>query len=148
MKKIYKYKYIKPPYSLHDVKIIDLEFKNGNLLLKTQYGFFQTQLPYKQVDGDLMVTGVSEEDSYAYIMEYTDVLCGNVGNYTGEKMELKDFINRFGDEFLAFDIIDESFGFSNYKFTGFLSGKDVKIYEFFLDIYFQGDIIYLLSDDK
>lgn len=148
MKKIYKYKYIKPPYSLHDVKIVGLKFDDGNLLLETQYGYFQTQLPYKEVDGDLMITDVSTEDSYAHIMEYEDVLCGNVGKFHGEKMELKNFIEKFGDEFLSFDIHDESFGFNNYKFTGFLIGKGIKIYEIILDIFFTGDIIYLLEEGK
>lgn len=73
-------------FSFHDAHIIamDVDYDSGELRLVPQYGFVDTAAD-EMVDGEVIVTGVSPEDSYVYIMEYKNVLTGNVGSFVGEK---------------------------------------------------------------
>ena len=132
-----------PPYSLHDAHILSLTLKGDALRLVTQYGYVCTTEPYGQVDGDVELTGVEPDSSYAYVLEYTDVLCGNCGHFTGRKMALEAFLRDYGEASL--DIMDETYGFRQMKLEGFLnlSGRCL---EFLLEIYYTGEVRYLLKD--
>ena len=96
-----------------------------------------------QVDGDVELTGVDWESSYIYIIEYQDVLCGNCGAFTGKKMTLETFLLEHSDGTL--DIMDESYGFRLTMLSGFLNLQD-HILEFKLEIYYTGEIRYLLKE--
>ena len=109
----------------------------------TQYGYVCTTEPYGQPDGDVELTGVDADSSYAYVLEYTDVLCGNCGRFTGRKMPLEAFMRDYAKASL--DIMDETYGFRQMKLEGFLnlSGRCL---EFLLEIYYTGEVRYLLKD--
>ena len=132
-----------PPYSLHDAHILSLTLKGDALRLVTQYGYVSTTEPYGQVDGDVELTGVDADSSYAYVLEYTDVLCGNCGQFTGRKMTLETFLRKYGKASL--DIMDETYGFRQMKLEGFLNLPG-RCLEFFLEVYYTGEIRYLLKD--
>ena len=132
-----------PPYSLHDAHILSLTLKGDALRLVTQYGYVCTTEPYGQVDGDVELTGVEPDSSYAYVLEYTDVLCGNCGHFTGRKMALEAFLRDYGEASL--DIMDETYGFRQMKLEGFLNLPG-RCLEFFLEVYYTGEIRYLLKD--
>lgn len=132
-----------PPYSLHDAHIMELQAEGDTLRLLTQYGYVRTEEPFGQVDGDMELTGVDWESSYVYVMEYQDVLCGNCGAFTGRKMTLDIFLREYFDGTL--DIMDESYGFQLAVLSGFLNLRD-RILEFKLEIYYTGEVRYLLKE--
>ena len=131
-----------PPYSLHDAHILSLTLKGDALRLVTQYGYVCTTEPYGQVDGDVELTGVEPDSSYVYVLEYTDVLCGNCGQFTGRKMTLETFLRDYAEASL--DIMDETYGFRQMKLEGFLNLPG-RCLEFFLEVYYTGEIRYLLK---
>ena len=134
-----------PPYSLHDAHVLELRAEGDALLLVTQYGYICTTAPFEQVDGDVEVTEVDWESSYAYVMEYQDVLCGNCGSFTGRKMPLKTFVREFSMGSL--DIMDETYGFRLAKLEGFLNLPG-RCLEFQLEVCYTGDIRYRLQSDS
>lgn len=133
-------------YSLHDSNIIDIEFdfyKNA-LTLKTDYGFVDTYSD-KMVDGKIILEDVSLEDSYVYIMEYKNVLAGNIGSFIGEKMNLENFILAFSSKFKSFEVVSEYDSYNTFLITGFLKrGKD--LLEASIEIFYRGDFIYKIKD--
>ena len=89
---------VKAPYSLHDHNIIAFEVREDNMILRTQSGMVKTAAPCTQVDGYVEFHDVRWDFSYVYLLGVT----GNVGTFAGEKMYLKEFIQRFGcDQFGA-----------------------------------------------
>lgn len=133
-----------PPYSLHDAYILAV-LEGDVLRLVTQYGYVRTTEPYGQVDGDVEVTGVDVESSYVYVMEYTDVLCGNCGHFTGKKMTLEAFLQAHPGDPL--EILDETYGYRQMKLSGYLNTSD-KLLEFILDLYYTGEFRYLLKEHE
>ena len=132
-----------PPYSLHDAHILSLKLEGDTLRLVTQYGYVRTAEPYGQVDGDVELTGVDADSSYVYVLEYTDVLCGNCGRFTGQKMTLETFVREYGKASL--DIMDETYGFRQMKLEGFLNLPG-RCLEFFMEVCYTGEVRYLLKD--
>lgn len=133
-------------FSLHDANIIDLDFdydKNA-LVFKTQYGFVDIE-KNEMVDGDIILEGVSLENSYVYIMEYKNVLTGNIGSFIGEKMDLQTFISAFYSKFGSFEVMSEYDSYKTWLLTGFLKRED-DILEANLEIFYEGDFIYKVRD--
>lgn len=82
-------------FSLHDAHIIamDFDYDSGELRLVPQYGFADIAAD-GMVEGEVVITGVSTEDSYISLMEYKNVLAGNVGGFVGEKSDPGDLLRR------------------------------------------------------
>lgn len=133
-------------FSLHDAHIIaiDYDYEREELRLLPQYGFIDTAAN-AMVDGDVIITGVSFEDSYVTIMEYKNVLAGNVGGFVGEKMTLETFLAAFDSKFKAMDIMSTYHGYKNCFITGFLSRGDEDL-EIYMDIFYRGDFIYRVRE--
>lgn len=129
-------------FSLHDAHIIatDYDYEKEELRLVPQYGFVDTESD-TMVDGEVILTGVSFEDSYIYIMEYKNVLAGNVGSFVGEKMTLATFLDAFDSKFKAMDIMSTYHDYKNCFITGYLSRGDEAL-EIYMDIFYRGDFIY------
>ena len=89
----------------------------------------------------MIITGVSPEDSYVTIMEYKNVLTGNVGSFVGEKMTLVSFLDAFDSKFKATDIMSAYHGYKSCFITGYLSRGDEDL-EIYMDIFYRGDFIY------
>lgn len=136
-------------FSLHDAKIIDFTFHYDKncLVLTTDNGFIDIKRD-QMVDGNIRIEGVSADDSYVYIMEYKNVLCGNVGSFSGEKMTLDTFIRAFPVKFLAYDVYDEFHAWRTFVMDGFMLPKgDVpEILEVRFEIYYTGRFIYEAED--
>lgn len=133
-------------FSLHDAHIIamDVDYDSGELRLLPQYGFVDT-VADAMVDGEVIITGVSPDDSYVTIMEYKNVLTGNVGAFVGEKMTLATFLGAFDSKFGAMDIMSTYHGYKNCFITGFLSRGD-EILEIYMDIFYRGDFIFRVRE--
>lgn len=129
-------------FSLHDAKIIDIDYDYGEnrLIFKTQSGFIDIERN-EMVDGEIILEGVSWDDSYVYIMEYKNVLTGNVGSFVGEKMYLSNFVDAFYSKFGSFDVMSEYDSYMTFMLSGFLKRGSEEL-EANIEIFYNGDIIY------
>ena len=127
---------ITPPYSLHDMNVIAFEVAGDSIIMRTQSGMIKTEGLSSQVDGHVIFENVQWDFSYVYLLDFT----GNIGTFTGEKMFLKDFIAGFQNA--GFSVMDETFGYNQSRFTGYLSmNRTVK--ECSIEIYHEGSMIYV-----
>ena len=79
---------INTAYSLHDMNVIAFEIIDNDIIMRTQSGMVKTTPPLGQPDG-------------------------YVGTFEGEKMFLKDFIERYKQ--FGFSIMDETYGYNMTK---------------------------------
>ena len=144
--KEYKRKHLDQRFSLHDANIIDIEYdyETNDLIFKTQYGFVDIN-KNEMVEGEIILKDVSLEDSYVYILEYKNVLAGNVGSFVGEKMELQNFISAFYAKFKNIDVVSEYDSYKTYMLTGFLSRGDEHL-EVNIEIFYCGDFLYRITE--
>lgn len=144
-------KYLRPKpaehrFSLHDANVLGFVRDNKDLVLETDYGFADLTAG-TMVDGSIRIVEVCFRDSCVMLMRYTDVLCGNIGHFTGEKMALETFIEAFGSRFLNFNVKGEYEGFRTYCLTGFVfEGDDV--YDANVEIAFDGEIVYEVGEGR
>lgn len=133
-------------FSLHDAHIVamDCDYDSGELRLVPQYGFVDTMTD-SMVEGEVIVTGVSPEDSYVTIIEYKNVLTGNVGSFVGEKMTLVSFLDAFDSKFKAMDIMSSYHGYKSCFITGYLSRGDEDL-EIYMDLFYRGNFIYRVRE--
>ena len=151
MKKVIRRKPAAADFSLHDARIIDFEWDEArkNLRLCTDYGFADLRTD-EMSDGDILIEGVSLEDSYVCLLKYIDVLCGNPGRFSGEKMTLADFIRVWTERYTGFDLMGEYYGFRSFVTEGFLMTKSQKpeALEAYFEIYYEGDFVYELREQE
>lgn len=133
-------------FGLHDTHIVamDCDYDSGELRLMPQYGFVDTMTD-TMVEGDVIITGASPEDSYVTIIEYKNVLTGNVGGFVGEKMTLVSFLDAFDSKFKAMDIMSSYHGYKSCYITGYLSRGEEAL-EIYMDIFYRGDFIYRVRE--
>jgi len=125
-----------PEYSLHDMNVIALEIDQDKIIMRTRSGMVKTGSPCAQIDGYVEFHDVQWDFSYAYLLDHA----GNTGTFTGEKMFLKDFIEK--TEPLSFTVMDETFGYNTAKFAGYLS-LDNRLLECSIEIYHEGIMAYV-----
>lgn len=130
---------INAPYSLHDMNVISFEITGNNIVMRTQSGIIKTTPPCSQPDGYVEFHNVRWDYSYAYLLDF----CGNIGTFTGEKLFLKDFIEKFVP--LGFCVIDETYGYNSTKLSGYLLHKR-RHYECILEVYHEGDMIFVAEE--
>lgn len=83
------------------------------------------------------------ESSYIYIIRVTRTSVRQLWRFYWQKMTLETFLLEHSDGTL--DIMDESYGFRLTMLSGFLNLQD-HILEFKLEIYYTGEIRYLLKE--
>ena len=127
---------IKAPYSLHDMNVIAFEVRGNDLTMRTQSGMIKTGSPCIQTEGYVEFQDVQWDFSYVYLLEHT----GNVGTFSGEKMFLRDFIERFKP--MGFSIMDETYGYNMTKYSGYLTANG-NHYECMVEIYHEGDMAFV-----
>lgn len=115
VKKYIKEKNQDQAFSLHDARVIDFgfDYEAMSLRLVTSSGYVSIS-ENKMVEGNIVLEEVSLEDSYVYILDYKNVLCGNVGSFVGEKMTLDTFISAYPNKFAGFDIMSEYDGYLSF----------------------------------
>ena len=97
---------INVPYTLHDMNVFCFEVTDNDIVMRTQSGIVETTNPCTQLDGYVEFYDVQWDFSYVYLLGVT----GNIGTFTGEKMFLKDFIERYKQ--FGFSIMDETYGYN------------------------------------
>ena len=130
---------ITPPYTLHDMNVFAFEVSENDIIMKTQSGLVETTSPCRQVDGYVEFHGVDWDFSYAYLLGVT----GNTGAFTGEKMFLKDFIERYKQ--FGFSIMDETYGYNQTKYSGYLMANGGHC-ECIIEIYHEGNMVFVAED--
>lgn len=141
MKEIVRPRFDGSPYSLHDSHICAMELQNDELLLVFNCGYLDTTPPFGQVQGRIRISGLDLDFCSVYLMEYIDVPCGNCGRFHGRKLPLDDFIHRFE----GLDVIDETYGYDQLRLAGF-SPCGEGLQECVIEIFYQGDMSYLVED--
>lgn len=138
IRRIYQSRLQPLPYSLHDSRICSIELHGDHLLLRFENGFMKTDSMMEQVDGNIEITKVDLDFCHIYLMEYTDVLCGNKGHFVGEKISLAKFIEKAD---IHIDVMEETYGDNQLKLSGYLSTKD-GCQECLVTLYYFGDVWY------
>lgn len=127
---------INTEYSLHDMCVIGFDVTGNDIIMRTQSGMVRTTPPLEQPDGYVEFHNVQWDFSFVYLLGVT----GNVGTFTGEKMFLKDFIERYKQ--FGFSIMDETYGYNMTKYNGFLLSNR-QHYECVIEIYHEGDMVFV-----
>lgn len=124
------------PFSLHDMNVTAIEVTGNDMIIRTSTGLIHTSQPCRQIEGYVEINEVQWDFSYAYLLDFS----GNEGTFTGEKMFLKDFIERFRP--LGFTVMDETYGFNMTKFSGYLIDDD-RFLECMIEICHEGFMIFV-----
>ena len=124
------------PYSLHDMNVFAFDVCDNNIIMRTQSGMIDTAPPCRQCDGYLEFHNVQWDYSYVYLLGLT----GNVGKFAGEKMFLKDFIDKYKQ--FGFSVMDETYGYNMTKYCGFLLSNRQHC-ECIIEIYHEGDMVFV-----
>ena len=132
-------KNINPPYTLHDMNVFSFEVNGNDIVMKTQSGMVETFPPYRQPDGYIEFHNVQWDFSFVYMLGVT----GNTGTFTGEKMFLKDFIDRYKQ--FGFSIMDETYGYNMTKYCGYLLTNRQHC-ECIVEICHEGDMIFVTAE--
>ena len=127
------------PFSLHDMTVVSLEIDGNNIIVRTQSGMVETTAPYRQLDGWVEFHNVQWDFCYVYLLGVT----GNVGIFTGEKMFLKDFIDKYKQ--FGFSVMGETYGYNMTKYCGYLIANRQHC-ECIMEIYHEGDMIFVEND--
>ena len=130
---------INAAFTLHDMNVIVLEGIDHKIVMRTQSGIVETTSPYRQLDGYIEFHNVKWDFSYVYLLDVT----GNVGEFTGEKMFLKDFIERYKQ--FGFSIMDETYGYNMTKYCGYLL-LNRQHCECIVEIYHEGEMVFVSEE--
>ena len=126
-------------YTLHDMNVCEFEILDNDIIMKTQTGIIETASLGKQVEGYVEFHNVQWDFSYVYLLGVT----GNVGTFTGEKMFLKDFIDKYKQ--FGFSVVDETYGYNMTKYCGYLTSGG-KFCECIVEIYHEGDMVFVSEE--
>ena len=123
-------------YSLHDMAVTSFEIRDDRMILRSQSGMMRIGQPCRQVDGFVEFEDVRWDFSYVYLLDHV----GNTGRFSGEKLLLREFLERYPA--FTFSILDETYGFNMTKYTGLFSAGE-KFCEMQLEITHEGDMIFV-----
>ena len=121
------------------MNVISFDIIDNDIVMKTQSGIVEICSPCRQLDGHVEFHNVQWDFSYVYLLGIT----GNVGTFTGEKMFLKDFIERYKQ--FGFAIMDETYGYNMTKYCGYLLTNQ-QYCECVVEIYHEGDMVFISED--
>jgi hypothetical protein len=133
----YKYK-ASQPYGLHDMEVNNISFiDNETVQLQFEEGYVKLEEPYQKVKGNITIEKVDPDFSNVVLLSKD----GKFGKFTGHKMELKEFLEKYDD--YTFEIVDELYGFNRVEYSGFLKQRNKRKWiEMTMFIYHSGDIVY------
>jgi len=123
------------PYSLHDSRIIEMQFEDGVLTFKLDQVFEYTDDGEISHPAEICFTDVDLDDCYVSVFDRTL----SEGEFKGERYSIKAYIEKFkGAEF---EILTEGYNGYDKSFVGWIWNKD-SIVSGFISIWTQGDMIY------
>lgn len=130
MKEIERKNIIDLPYSLHDTKVNKIEIISDKIIMYFNEGYYKKDSDYNLTNGFIEFGNVD--------LDYCSVCIFNLesdfGKFSGEKFSLQDFVEKFNT--INFEIIDETYGYNQSKFLGYIYEGDmtkeciIEIYHF------------------
>ena len=126
-------------YTLHDMNVCSFEVADNDIVMRSQSGIVETTSAYRQIDGYVEFHHVQWDFSYVYLLG----VAGNVGTFAGEKMFLKDFLNRYKQ--FGFSVMDETYGYNMTKYCGYLLANRQHC-ECVVEIYHEGDMVFVTEE--
>lgn len=125
------------PYSLHDARVNRIALSGDQITLYFDEGYYRPVdddcLPVK---GYITLEHVDFDFCHAYLLDIEENDCEK---FSGERFALQAFAARFPK--MDFEIIDETYGYNQSKFTGFFyEGKNTR--ECMVEIYHFGAMTY------
>ena len=130
---------INSPYTLHDMNVFSFEVIDNDIIMRTQSGLIKTDGVCSQVDGYVEFHNVQWDFSFVYLLGVT----GNVSTFMGEKMFLKDFIDKYKQ--FGFSVMDETYGYNMTKYCGYLLSNG-QHHECIIEIYHEGDMVFVAEE--
>lgn len=127
---------ILPQYSLHDMAVTELLVDGDDMVLRSESGILRTTPVCRQFDGYLKFQDVQWDLCYVYLME----ISGNEGLFSGQKISLKNFMDRYKP--FGFCVMDETYGYNMTKYSGYLTTAGHH-YECIVELYHEGGIIFV-----
>ena len=118
------------------MNVISFEVTDNDIVMRMQSGMVETTTPYRQLDGYIEFHNVKWDFSYVYLLGVT----GNVGTFNGEKMFLKDFIEKYKQ--FGFSVMDETYGYNQTKYNGYLMANR-QHWECVVEIYHEGEMVFV-----
>ena len=130
---------INSTYTLHDMNVFSFEVIDNDIIMRTQSGLIKTEGVCSQVAGYVEFHNVQWDFSFVYLLGVT----GNVSTFMGEKMFLKEFIERYKQ--FGFSVVDETYGYNMTKYSGYLLSNRQHC-ECVVEIYHEGDMVFVTED--
>lgn len=131
---------INAPYTLHDRNVVDFDVNEDTLILRVEPGIRKCTTEYVQEKGYVEFQKVDWDFCFAYVINTVE----NEGKFTGEKFFLKDFIARFENSNL--EIIDETYGAYQTKYSGWLTVGNQPWKECMIEIVHLGDMTFVTEE--
>lgn len=72
------------PYSLHDMVVNNIIYKNESVYLRFEHGFVSTKEPYTQVEGKITIENVDIDSACVLLLSKL----GKYGSFDGMKISL------------------------------------------------------------
>ena len=132
------YRAVRAPYGLEDMIFDRMEIRESDLILHLPEGLIRNEEPYQTVSGTLTLRKIIPESCFVQLLSPF----GMLGDFTGQKIELTDFLERFS--WRDFEISRQCFGRNCMILRGtFARFNDSDLFvEAMIEISHQGDIIY------
>lgn len=129
------------PYSLHDMRINEIQLGETNITLIFENGYIEEKEPFRQVDGTIVIKNADYDFCSIHLLSKN----GDYGEFSGRKISLEGFIKEFKQ--YSLEIVDELYGFNQVQYSGYLSLPNTEDFiEYSMDFYYTGDLIYLTKE--
>lgn len=131
------------PYGLHDMRISNMKIIDDNLHFAFENGYIKNKEPYQRVNGSMTIERIDPDFCTLYLLSKN----GTTGTFTGEKMVLSVFLNRYHT--FSFEVVDELYGYNKFMYGGYLSLPGInQLFEMQLMVYYEGNIIYHTEEES
>ena len=127
------------PYSLHDSRIINIEYKKRLLRLKLNKIFQYTEEGELIYSGEIDFTECDIDDCNILIFDKTVY----EGSFAGMAMSLADYMKQYSNA--EFEILTEGYSECSTIYSGWIRQEDKEPVSGILNIYNTGEIIYRLD---
>ena len=114
---------------------VRFEISSDRLIMHLPCGMLKPGASCTQTESHIEFHGADWGFCYAYRFDSI----GNVGPFTGEKLYLKEFIEK--NRNLPFSVCDEVYGYRQAKYFGYLPAGD-SLQECIIEIYYEGDMVF------
>lgn len=129
------------PYSLHDMRVNEIQINENDIIFIFENGYIKMEEPYAQVEGTIIIKNVDYDFCSVHLLSRN----GYYGRFNGKKLDIKEFVREFRQ--YSFEIVDELYGFNQVQYSGYLSLPNKEdVIACSMDFYYIGDLIYITKE--